>query len=57
MCVLLERGDLSFIGTQEEANMLRWNRKRPDRRHKTEDELKRKHYSCPLQQNVSASTI
>jgi hypothetical protein len=27
MCVLLERGDLSFIGTQEEAKELRWKRK------------------------------
>jgi hypothetical protein len=25
VCVLLERGDLSFIGTQEEANRLQWN--------------------------------
>jgi hypothetical protein len=31
VCVFLERGNLYFIGTHEEVNMLRWKRKRKDR--------------------------
>jgi hypothetical protein len=46
VCVLLERGDLSFIGTQEEANELRWKRKRTDRRRGNNIHV---HYSITFQ--------
>jgi len=49
VCVPLERSDLSFIGTQEEVNRLRWEMKRRDGRRTEQAAVFIVHYSKTFQ--------